>query len=103
MAVETQAPANPHEAPAEPIVHERIYIGGEWVEPTGSDTHEVIDAATEEVIGRIPLGSVEDTDRAVAAARGAFEDWSRTDVSERVALLGGWPWRSRRGATRSRR
>lgn len=50
-------------------IHEKFYIGGEWVVPAGTATEDVINSATEEVIGRVPMGSAEDVDRAVAAAR----------------------------------
>src|ERR671928_1497991 len=83
MAVETQAPVQPtHEA--EPIVRDRLYIGGEWVEPHGSGTFEVVDATTEAVIGTVPAGDAEDVDRAVKAARPAFEQWSQVPPHERA-------------------
>jgi len=69
-------------------VRDRLYIGGEWVEPSGSGTIEVINSTTEEVMGRIPEGSAEDVDRAVAAARAAFETWSQTPVAERAQWCG---------------
>ncbi len=65
-------------------VREKIYIGGEWVQSTGSGTLDVINASTEQVMGSIPEGTVEDVDRAVAAARAAFEGWSQTSVQERA-------------------
>ena len=51
--------------------------------PSGAGTLEVIDAATEEVIGSIPDGNADDIDRAVDAAVGAFESWSATTPRER--------------------
>ena len=84
MAIETQAAAQPtHDS--EPIVRDRLYIGGEWVEPHGGGTFEVIDATTEQVIGTIPGGDAEDVDRAVRAARPGFEQWSQVPVHERAA------------------
>jgi aldehyde dehydrogenase (NAD+) len=65
----------------------KFYIDGQWVEPTGTRTRNVVNPATEEVAGRISLGEKEDVDRAVAAARKAFESYSRTTRDERVALL----------------
>jgi betaine-aldehyde dehydrogenase len=47
----------------------RLFIDGAWVDPAGGGTIEVIDPASEEVIGRIPAGTAEDVDRAVRAAR----------------------------------
>ena len=66
---------------------DRLYIGGEWVEPAGSETHEVIDATTEEVMGSVPLGSEEDVERAVEAARRGFEEWSQVPAVERAESL----------------
>jgi len=65
----------------------RFYINGEWVEPAAPKTLDVINPADEEVCGRISLGAAADVDRAVAAARRAFESFSRTGREERVALL----------------
>ena len=68
-------------------VRDTLYIGGRWVPSTGAGTIPVIDSTTEEVIGTVPEGTVEDIDRAVAAAHGAFPGWSATPVAERTALL----------------
>src|SRR5437764_4823959 len=87
MAVETQAAAQPtHDA--EPIVRDRLYIGGEWVEPHGSGTFEVVDATTEEVMGSVPAGDAEDLDRAVVAARAAFDGdgWTQRSPHERAEV-----------------
>ena len=65
-------------------VRDKIYIGGEWVQSTGTGVLEVINATTEQVMGSIPEGTVEDVDKAVAAARAAFESWSRTSMQERA-------------------
>lgn len=67
--------------------YDKFYIGGEWVTPSGTETMEVIDSATEEVIGKVPLGTPADVDRAVAAARAAFESWSQTPVDVRSKYL----------------
>src|SRR6516164_7669864 len=50
----------------------RLYIDGEWVDSSSDEELTAINPATEEVIGRVPQASVEDVDRAVAAARRAF-------------------------------
>ena len=63
------------------------YIGGEWVESDGGKRHLVTNPATEEPCTEITLGSKADTDKAVAAARRAFESFSQTSVEERAALL----------------
>src|SRR6185503_9922512 len=47
--------------------HDTLYIGGEWVKPAGTGTIEVVSPHTEEVIGRVPDGTNDDIDRAVAA------------------------------------
>jgi aldehyde dehydrogenase (NAD+) len=65
----------------------QFYIDGEWVDPVAPKTLDVINPATEEVCGRISLGSAEDVDRAVAAAKRAFPSFSQTTREERIALL----------------
>jgi aldehyde dehydrogenase (NAD+) len=65
----------------------RFYIDGQWVDPVHPKTLEVINPATEEPCGRISLGSAEDVDRAVAAAKRAFESFSLTSREERIDLL----------------
>ncbi len=64
-----------------------FYIDGQWVAPASPRTLDVLDPATEAVMGRISLGSAADVDRAARAARRAFATFSRTSVAERVALL----------------
>jgi aldehyde dehydrogenase (NAD+) len=70
-------------------VQERLqfYIGGRWVEPSEPRALDVVNPATDEVIGRIALGGPKDVDLAVAAAREAFETYSQTTREERLALL----------------
>ncbi len=65
----------------------QFYIDGKWVDPSTHKTLEVINPATEEPIGVISLGSKADVDKAVAAARKAFETFSQTTKEERLALL----------------
>ncbi len=65
-------------------VQDKIYIGGEWVQSTGTGVLDVINSTTEQVMGSIPEGTVEDVEKAVAAARSAFESWSQTSVQERA-------------------
>lgn len=68
--------------------HEKqFYINGQWVEPSTTQTVEVINPATEDVVARIALGSEKDVNAAVAAARKAFESYSQTSREERIALL----------------
>jgi aldehyde dehydrogenase (NAD+) len=66
----------------------KFYIDGAWVDPQQSKKLEVVNPATEEVIGHISAGSAADVDKAVAAARKAFESFSQTTKEERLALLG---------------
>ena len=66
----------------------QFYINGEWVDPVSPKTLDVINPATEQPVGQISLGSKADVDKAVAAARNAFESFSRTSQAERVELLG---------------
>ncbi|MHB9848819.1 aldehyde dehydrogenase [Streptomyces krungchingensis] len=67
----------------------RFFIGGEWVEPRSTETIEVINPFTGKPIANVPAGSAEDMDRAVAAARQAFDqgEWSRTTLQERMRVL----------------
>jgi aldehyde dehydrogenase (NAD+) len=64
-----------------------FYIDGKWVSPATPKTLEVINPANEEPYARISLGSKADVDKAVAAARKAFETYSKTSKEERLALL----------------
>jgi aldehyde dehydrogenase (NAD+) len=74
-------------ATAELQTKDRIYIGGEWIAPEGTETLEVVNSTTEEVMGTIPACTQADADRAVAAAREAFESWSGTSREERAGYL----------------
>lgn len=67
--------------------HEQFYINGEWVSPVSPKTLDVINPATEEAFTCISVGSAADVDKAVAAAKTAFETFSRTTPAERLALL----------------
>ena len=64
-----------------------FYIDGEWVKPIHADTIDVINPATEQIIETISAGSAEDIDRAVSAARRAFDSFSRSSKEDRVELL----------------
>ncbi|MEE2624937.1 MAG: aldehyde dehydrogenase family protein [Candidatus Thermoplasmatota archaeon] len=66
---------------------EQLYIDGLWVGPNGEGSIEVINPATEERIGSVPIGDASDIDAAVAAAQRAFPEWSRTSVEDRADLL----------------
>ena len=66
--------------------YERFYIGGEWVAPAGTQTINVVSPHTEEVVARVPEGTTADMDRAVTAAREAFDSgpWPRMAPNERA-------------------
>jgi aldehyde dehydrogenase (NAD+) len=67
--------------------YRQFYINGEWVNPVKPHDFDVINPATEEVCARISLGSEADVNKAVAAAKAAFESYSRTSRQERIELL----------------
>jgi len=64
-----------------------FYIDGAWSAPAGARQLEVVNPADEQAFAVISLGDAEDVDRAVAAARRAFETWSTTPLSERIDLM----------------
>ncbi|MCB1694325.1 MAG: aldehyde dehydrogenase family protein [Pseudomonadales bacterium] len=66
----------------------KFYINGEWVDPVTPKTLDVINPATEEPFAKISMGSAADVDKAVAAAKTAFESFSQTSVKERIELIG---------------
>jgi aldehyde dehydrogenase (NAD+) len=65
----------------------QFYIDGAWVDPVEPKELKVINPATEEVAGVISMGSSKDVDRAVMAARRAFDSYSSTSPAERLALM----------------
>ena len=67
--------------------HKQFYIDGKWQDAARDQSMEVIDPSSESAVASIALGSHADVDRAVAAARRAFADYSRTSREERMALL----------------
>src|SRR5689334_15956903 len=80
--------AHPRGLRYDPDMHirDRHFIGGEWVAPSSTETIDVISPATEQVIARVPAAKAADIDRAVAAARAAFDNgpWPRLPIAERV-------------------
>lgn len=68
-------------------IKNRLYIGGQWVAPASADTLTVVSPSTEQVIATIPAGTTEDADRAVRAARSAFDAWSATAPATRAEFL----------------
>src|SRR3954447_9491394 len=69
--------------------HGKLFIGGSYVDPATDATLEAVSPVTEEVFGRTPEAAPADMDRAVAAARRAFDEgpWPRMAVAERVEVL----------------
>jgi acyl-CoA reductase-like NAD-dependent aldehyde dehydrogenase len=72
---------------AEVQARDRIFIGGEWVEPQGTETIEGVNSTTEEAMATIPACTPADADLAVRAARDAFDSWSQTSREERAGYL----------------
>ncbi len=66
---------------------DQLYIDGKWVQPIGTGGIDVINPATEEIIGKIPVGSKEDIDIAASAARIAFDSWSKSSIETRIDIL----------------
>ncbi|AMO61130.1 NAD-dependent aldehyde dehydrogenase [Mycolicibacterium phlei] len=71
------------------LVYDDLFIGGRWRKPATSERISVISPHTEEPIGEVPHASPADVDRAVQAARAAFDEgpWPRLDVDERIAAV----------------
>jgi aldehyde dehydrogenase (NAD+) len=65
----------------------KFYINGAWVDPVTPKSIDVINPATEVAAGRISMGTAADVDKAVKAARAAFETWSQSSVADRIALF----------------
>ncbi|HUF52297.1 MAG TPA: aldehyde dehydrogenase family protein [Dehalococcoidia bacterium] len=72
---------------AEVATRDKLFINGEWIGSTATRVIDVINPTTEEVIGRIPEGTPEDVDKAVAAARAAFETWGQISPDERAKYI----------------
>lgn len=64
-----------------------IFVGGTWLEPSGSETIPVINPATEEVVAHCRAANAHDVDMAVSAARSAFPGWSNISGTERATYL----------------
>ena len=66
-----------------------LFIGGRWTAPADTATIDVISPTTEELVGRVPAGTAADIDRAVSAARRAFDEgpWPSMPLAERGARL----------------
>lgn len=65
----------------------KLYINGEWVDSEQQEWIEIENPATHEIIAKVPRGNKADVDKAVKAARQAFEKWQYTPLEERVELM----------------
>lgn len=83
------ATGEPKDAPPPEVEAGKLFIDGEWVDSIGGQTMDVISPASGEVVGRVQRATAADVDRAVAAARAAFDDgrWSNLGFGERSAIL----------------
>ncbi len=68
-------------------VYDKFYINGQWVEPIGKGTDEVINPANGEISAKVPYGNTEDANAAISAAKNAFSSWSNTTAAERAEFL----------------
>ena len=66
---------------------EKFYINGSWVDPIKKETIDIINPADESIAGKLSVGSAEDIDKAVKAARTAFSSFSESSKKERLDLL----------------
>src|SRR6267378_6334521 len=69
------------------VKRREMYIGGEWVQGSGSETQAIVNPATGETIAEVPKGTEADVDRAVKAARKAYTEWFETTPRERSEML----------------
>jgi aldehyde dehydrogenase (NAD+) len=67
--------------------HDRLFIGGDWIEPSTGQRFEVENPTTEQIIGHVPAAQAEDVDRAVTAARDAWPAWAALSRGERADHL----------------
>jgi aldehyde dehydrogenase (NAD+) len=65
----------------------KFYINGQWVDPISKNRMGVENPATEEIVCEVAMGSAEDADRAILAARAAFDGWTYRPVAERIAIV----------------
>ena len=65
----------------------KFYINGAWVDPLSKNRMGVENPATEEIVCEVALGNAADADRAILAARAAFDGWTVTPVKDRIALV----------------
>ncbi|MCR8632015.1 aldehyde dehydrogenase family protein [Paenibacillus radicis (ex Xue et al. 2023)] len=68
-------------------VYDKIYINGQFVKPVGTEELELINPVNKQPAGKVVLGNVEDTRKAIEAAKAAFKTYSKTSVEERLEML----------------
>ncbi|GGG60230.1 aldehyde dehydrogenase family protein [Paenibacillus radicis (ex Gao et al. 2016)] len=68
-------------------VYDKFYINGQFVKPLGTEQIELINPANKQAAGKVVLGNVEDTQKAIEAAKAAFKTYSKTSVKERGEIL----------------
>jgi acyl-CoA reductase-like NAD-dependent aldehyde dehydrogenase len=69
------------------VVQLRMFVGGEWIEASSGETMVVLNPATGDAIAEVPRGSAEDVERAVEAARKAWDEWRFKTPKDRMELL----------------
>ena len=69
------------------ITRDMLYINGSWTASSGESALLVENPTSEEIIGSVPDGTIQDTDLAVEAAKNAFDSWSKSPIQERIRIL----------------
>ena len=72
------------------LFRQQAFVGGRWCDAESGATIEVNNPATGEILGTVPRMGVNETWRAIEAAKDAFADWSRRPAKERSNLMRGW-------------
>jgi succinate-semialdehyde dehydrogenase/glutarate-semialdehyde dehydrogenase len=72
------------------LLRTRAFIGGEWLNASDGATHPVLNPATREVLGTVPVMGIAETRRAIEAAQAAFPAWAARTAKERAAILRRW-------------
>ena len=72
------------------LLRTRAFIGGEWVNAAEGGTHPVLNPATREMIGTVPVMGASETRHAIQAASGAFPAWAARTAKERAVILRRW-------------
>lgn len=69
------------------IIENKIFVNGQFISSTSKETFSVVNPATEQIIGNIPLGNIQDFESAINAAKVAFNSWSELTIAERSEYL----------------